>query len=339
VVDFPYTEDFENGGVMADCWMQEYVLGAINWTVNTGNHNPIAEAHGGAYNAYFYHASQTNNTTKLISPIFDLTNLSSPYVTYWYSKQAWGNDQDFLTVYYRTSPSAPWQQLQMYTTSVETWTKDSLLLPNPSATYQIAFEGLANYGNGITLDDITVNGTIDTTVVPDPCEVPTGLHAVSVENHAISIAWDANPNVGLWNIQYRPVGDSWSSVTASTNSYTLTNLEGLTSYEIRVQANCGYALSEWSPSITEQTTNVGIESYLENSVSLYPNPANDVVNVQCTMNNVQTVEVIDVYGKLINTLNVTDNPTKINVSRLAAGLYFVRVTTQEGTVTKSFVKQ
>jgi hypothetical protein len=347
VVDFPYTEDFENGGVMADCWMQEYVLGAINWTVNTGNHNPIAEAHGGAYNAYFYHASQTNNTTKLISPIFDLTNLSSPYVTYWYSKQAWGNDQDFLTVYYRTSPSAPWQQLQMYTTSVETWTKDSLLLPNPSATYQIAFEGLANYGNGITLDDITVNGTIDTTVVPEPCVAPTGLTAGesldTESDHSIVLSWIYDEDVSLWNVQYKKENNDWTTISVNVNSYQINNVIPDVQYYARVQAVCDDEnVSDWSYTVSYMIT--GIDEYLLNSINLYPNPANDVVNVQCTMNNVQVkaLEVFDVYGKLIRTVETVCTPslqTQINVSDLASGMYFVRVTTEQGTATKSFVKK
>jgi hypothetical protein len=32
-------------------------------------------------------------------------------------------------------------------------------------------------------------------------------------------------------------------------------------------------------------------------------------------------------------------PTRINVSGLAEGMYFVRVTTDKGTVTKTFVKK
>ena len=52
-----------------------------------------------------------------------------------------------------------------------------------------------------------------------------------------------------------------------------------------------------------------------------------------------SVEVFDVYGKVINTVNVVENPTRINVSGLANGMYFVRVTTDAGTVTKSFVKK
>ncbi|MBO7628850.1 MAG: T9SS type A sorting domain-containing protein, partial [Bacteroidales bacterium] len=70
-----------------------------------------------------------------------------------------------------------------------------------------------------------------------------------------------------------------------------------------------------------------------------PNPAKDVVNVQCTMYNVQSVEVFDVFGKLITTTNDIDNPTRINVNGLADGMYFVRVTTEAGVVTKSFLKK
>jgi hypothetical protein len=46
-----------------------------------------------------------------------------------------------------------------------------------------------------------------------------------------------------------------------------------------------------------------------------------------------------VYGKLISNVNVVENPTRINVSGLANGMYFVRVTTESGVVTKSFVKK
>jgi hypothetical protein len=209
------------------------------------------------------------------------------------------------------------------------------LTANTGYTYKafITFEGTTVYGSEMTFTTLPED-------TPEPCDVPTNLHTTAVENEAISIAWDANANVTSWNIQYRPVGGTLATATTNTNSYTITGLTGLTTYEIQVQANCGNGnLSDWTSAITAQTTNVGIENYLLNSIKLYPNPANDVINVQCTMYNVQSVEVIDVYGKVINTLNVVENPTRINVSGLANGMYFVRVTTEEGTVTKSFVKK
>ena len=231
--------------------------------------------------------------------------------------------------------------LTVYSPAVSQWTMDSLALPNPTATYQIAFTGDAADGYGIVLDDITIAAAV---IITEPCEAPTGLTATNVENHTISIAWDANTGVNSWNIRYRDANGDWTIQTSSTNSHTITGLEGLTTYVIQVQANCGdNGLSEWSNSITVQTTNVGIEDHLLNSISLYPNPANDVVNVQCTMNNVQleSVEVIDVYGKVVRTVVGANNhspmSTRINVSGLANGMYFVRVTTDEGVATKPFV--
>jgi hypothetical protein len=190
--------------------------------------------------------------------------------------------------------------------------------------------------------DITLTATFEADSTPvEPCDVPTGLHTTAIENHSIAIAWDANANVSSWNIRYRVVNGTWNTATATTNSYTISGLEGLTNYEIQIQANCGNGnLSAWSASVTAQTTNVGIVNHLENSVTLFPNPAKEYVDVRIDDDvNVTLMEVYDVYGKLIRNVNVIDNPTRINVSSLANGMYFVRVTTDAGMVTKTFVKK
>ena len=216
------------------------------------------------------------------------------------------------------------------------------LTANTGYTFKafITFNGQTVYGSEMTFNTLPED-------TPEPCDVPTNLHTTDIQNESISIAWDANANVNSWNVQYRPAaGGQWTQVTVSTNSYTITNLTGKTDYEIQVQANCGDGnLSDWSASVTAQTTDVGIVNYLENSITLFPNPANDVVNVQCTMNNVQleNVVVIDVYGKVVRTVvganNYSPMPTRINVSGLANGMYFLRVTTDEGVATKTFIKK
>ena len=210
----------------------------------------------------------------------------------------------------------------------------SNLTANTSYTYKafITFNGTTVYGSEMTFNTLPED-------TPDPCDVPTGLTVGAVTHESIAISWDANTNVSSWNIQYRPVGGTLNSATATTNSYTISGLAPETTYQIQVQASCNDGqTSDWTAAVTA-TTATGIENHLLNSISLYPNPANEVINVQCTMYNVQLIEVIDVYGKLIQTINVTDNLTSINVSNLASGMYFVRVTTEEGTATKSFVKK
>ena len=195
----------------------------------------------------------------------------------------------------------------------------------------ITFNGTTVYGNEVTFT------TLENT--PDPCNVPTGLTAGTITHESIAISWDADANVSSWNIQYRPVGGTLSSATATTNSYTITGLAPETEYQIQVQADCGDGnVSDWSAAINATTT-TGIENHLLNSISLYPNPAKEYIDVRVDEFNVTSMEVYDVYGKLINTVNVIDNPTRINVSNLAAGMYFVRVTTEEGVATKSFVKK
>ena len=92
----------------------------------------------------------------------------------------------------------------------------------------------------------------------------------------------------------------------------------------------------------------GVEDYnLADDLTVYPNPASDFVNVQCTMNNVQleieSVEILDVCGRVVSTVVETmctsSLQTRINVGNFPAGIYFVRVTTDAGAVTKKFVKR
>ena len=200
----------------------------------------------------------------------------------------------------------------------------------------------------ITFGGQTVYGTTETFTTlpeetPEPCDAPTGLDTTAVANETIGISWDDNPNVSNWSVRHRTQDGDWVSATSATNSYTLTGLTVNTTYEFQVQALCNDGqTSDWSATLSVTTTNVGLDSWLAGSVSLYPNPAKEVVNVQCTMNNVQMageLHLFDVYGKLLQIVPITSEITPVNVSGLADGMYFVRVTTEAGAMTKTFVKR
>ena len=207
------------------------------------------------------------------------------------------------------------------------------LTANTGYTYKafITFNGTTIYGNEVTFNTLPED--------VEPCNTPTGLTVGTVTHESIAISWDNDANVNSWNIQYRPVGGTLASATSATNSYTITGLAPETEYQIQVQADCGDGnVSDWSAAVTATTT-TGIENWLMNSISLYPNPAKEYIDVRVDELHVTGMEVYDVYGKLISTVSVVDNPTRINVSGLASGMYFVRVTTEQGVVTKSFVKK
>ena len=202
----------------------------------------------------------------------------------------------------------------------------------------ITFNGQTVFGSEMTFTTLPDD-------TPEPCEAPTNLGQIiyTKEVGGIHIIWTDNAGASQWNLQYRPLNGDWTTVVVTGYpEYHITGLVNGEDYEVRVQAVCdGNVVSEWSATLIATATNSGLDSWLDGSVNLYPNPANEVINVECTINNVQVtnMEVYDVYGKLINTVIVNENPTRINVSNLANGMYFVRVTTEEGMVTKRFVKR
>ena len=530
VVNYPYTDGFENG---LGCWVSTPISGSSNWATTSSYNNSSTLPEGSSCVAV---SSTTHGyQTELASPIFDLTSLTNPYLSFYHIQAVWAGDQDNLFVYYKTSPTAELELLTSFTGDISSWQFDSIALPNPTSTYQLIFKAALEYGHGIGLDKVmiydndgttpvvcntptnltvnsitdnsavatwtaggdeiawnvqykaasatnwttatasttsytmnnltastqyqvrvqadcgdsesswttpvsftttggtvvteptvatnaasdimqttaTLNGTITNpsnvnvspigfewkessalsyTVVnvtgatltynlngltpstqysyrafmtyngltyygdvvtfttlpedtPEPCEAPTNLHESGVifdkTLGIIDVVWEDQAGATQWNLQYRLESESdWNTVTVNEPHYTLSNLEGGAVYVLRVQAVCDNGtLSDWSNTLTAVAQIVGIANYLENSVALFPNPANDYIMVQSSRFNVQSVEMIDVYGKVINTVNVVDNPTRINISGLANGMYFVRVTTDEGTVTKTFIKQ
>ena len=180
-----------------------------------------------------------------------------------------------------------------------------------------------------------------------PCPNPTGLQVTDQSNEHVTIGWDANPIAGSWEYRYALVGsDSLVTGTLTGNSLTIaTDLEshgGLT-YWFQVRSDCGGGnVSAWSDTLIAQILNVGIAERWADGVKVFPNPAQDLVNVQCTMNNVQSdreLYLFDVFGKLLQIIPISSEVTPITVSELAAGMYFVRVTTEAGAVTKTFVKK
>jgi hypothetical protein len=88
-----------------------------------------------------------------------------------------------------------------------------------------------------------------------------------------------------------------------------------------------------SDTITITFPAVGIPDLTNNSVTLYPNPANDVVNVVST-NDIKTIEVLSYIGQTIySNKSVNLKTFQLNVSSFKAGVYFVKVTTVSGTRT------
>lgn len=71
----------------------------------------------------------------------------------------------------------------------------------------------------------------------------------------------------------------------------------------------------------------------ETDVHVFPNPANDVVNVR-TGTVAETIELMDLLGQVMTTTQPLSRNTRIDVSTLPAGIYLLRVKTNSGLHTE-----
>ena len=73
-----------------------------------------------------------------------------------------------------------------------------------------------------------------------------------------------------------------------------------------------------------------------NTISLYPNPAHEVLNISST-NSISKIEVYDMQGRNVASNN---NASNVNVESLVKGVYIVKVMQENGSVVaKQFIKK
>ena len=86
--------------------------------------------------------------------------------------------------------------------------------------------------------------------------------------------------------------------------------------------------------ISISATHVSIDDVIAANISLYPNPTNDILNVEGE--GINEIQLMDVNGRTVMTTAAT---RQLDLRGLAAGVYMVRVITNEGTTTQKIVKK
>jgi hypothetical protein len=59
---------------------------------------------------------------------------------------------------------------------------------------------------------------------------------------------------------------------------------------------------------------------------IYPNPANDILNIYSTMTGNNLIEIFDNTGNQIRKVSMNETERKINISDLSCGMYFLKMT-------------
>lgn len=191
VSTFPYFENFEESEGLPEGYFSQNLVGDKNWLIYTGTPNycndcsdgnkGVNTAYSGKNNLSFSDNAQRKRPYKamLILPTFDLSNVKKATLEFYYTNAAWSSEQDRLSIYYRTAPQDSWKLLNEYNANVTQWIHEVQLLPNLSASYQIAFEGESKYGFGSTIDDIRVEAESTPTAVLKPAVSSISVHSAN----------------------------------------------------------------------------------------------------------------------------------------------------------------
>ena len=192
------------------------------------------------------------------------------------------------------------------------YSTDAQLAPRSSGDFNI-------YSSDATLSDLQVSGTTVTSFASGTLTYNVSLAAGTTTVPTVT----ATPTEANATVVVTPATSLSGDETARTTKIDVTSHDK--------SAETHYTIVF--------TVLTGIEDNLNGHYMIYPVPASNEITISGT-GDVSLIEIFDVTGNiLISEACVDENIKKLNIDRLAHGVYFIRLTTAKGSVITRFIKK
>ncbi|MCH2196701.1 fibronectin type III domain-containing protein [Kordia sp.] len=257
----PYTENFETfttagtAFTSENCWtgtggayFWESAPGTDNGSAGTGPDPSITTGN------YFYTEASNGNTgdtTDLISPLVDLSGLTTPSLTFNY--HMFGGQIGTLDVLVNGTTNV-WtlsgQQQASATTEWELATVD--LSAFAGQTISVTFRGTSagTFEGDISIDNVVFDEL-------PTCSAPNALTVTNITDTTANLGWTENGTATIWDVEIVTAGTpptGTPTATGVTNPYTAVGLTENTEYDFYVRADCGVdGTSTWAGPFTFRT--------------------------------------------------------------------------------------
>ena len=170
-----------------------------------------------------------------------------------------------------------------------------------------------------------------------PCLAPTNLGAIIEKDvpeytfvYKVTLTWDAVEGAQAYYVYVN--GQEFG---LSSANYYIAGSDVETTFTYEVYSVCANGESEFSEPYTVVVTDESLEEYA-NRFEIYPNPANNYLNID-TNENINEISIYNVVGVMVYS-EQNFNGT-IDLSNFNNGVYFIRISTEKGDITKRFIKQ
>ncbi|MDB2494003.1 M28 family peptidase [Flavobacteriaceae bacterium] len=84
-------------------------------------------------------------------------------------------------------------------------------------------------------------------------------------------------------------------------------------------------------------TSLGTDTFKSNTINIYPNPTSSILTIEHSLNDDLMFELFSIEGKKVLQKVLTEKRSKLNMSQLSKGTYFVRMTQNKKVFSQQIV--
>jgi len=97
-----------------------------------------------------------------------------------------------------------------------------------------------------------------------------------------------------------------------------------------------YYNSSYETCCPGEITGISNANSLNNQITLFPNPAHDILNIEFSETESSSIKIFDVSANLIYQEELPPGKSSINISQLAAGIYIAKITGKSKSLCRRF---
>ena len=160
------------------------------------------------------------------------------------------------------------------------------------------------------------------------------------ENHIIPIGFRTQVEESqIYNISLGSIeGDNLSQATIYLKDNLLNTTTNLSEENYTFTSNESNQKDRFEIVFTEEF--LGNQDINALPIGIYPNPTNGILNITSPQSVMTEVTIYNIAGREVRSIAIEDqNDYKIDISRLETSMYFVKIQTQNGSITKQIIKQ
>lgn len=214
--------------------------------------------------------------------------------------------------------------------------------PDGNTLWAKSATSMNNYvsGNAVAVDDV---GNPYVAGYFGGCDLNFGSYMLAYINNSniLTAKYDINGNF-LWAKGTGCNGVTSIALDPSNKIYIAGNFCQNVNFDAIVLPNLDFSCYMFLAKLNDDTLAVSIDNNNRPSISIFPNPASNSIKISVPQKSAPMaigIEILNIEGQIIRTINSDGSDVIIDVSNLSSGVYIIKVQTDKGISIQKLIKQ